>query len=431
MRSLARKAPFKGRLPLLIATVAVVTACVSPPPQRELPEPVVPEGVENPWRQDLALLERELPRRHYDLFHTISPEAFREMVSAIDAAAPALSEEEFELELRKLLASVGDSHTTLAWEPEELYPLTFGQLKEGIITLSAAEDGREALGMRLVAIDGLSIDEVRERLVPIISHENAAQLANRFTQLMRSPTFLQQLGVTESDEIARFTFADYQGGRFTLPVEPVRVDRMPEFRSVTDQIGYTRESAPLFLLNSGANYWYEHEPGKRLLYIAYNQCAEDPDRPMNQFADEIRRILQEGSVEQVVVDLRRNGGGDSRVLQPILRLLAREAGGREVYVFIGAGTYSSAVLNAIELEQEAGAILVGSATGGRPNHYGEVRELVLPNLGATVRYSTKYFEMYEGERGEQDALYPDIEAPYSLSALIQKRDPAMEAIGLR
>jgi hypothetical protein len=39
--------------------------------------------------------------------------------------------------------------------------------------------------------------------------------------------------------------------------------------------------------------------------------------------------------------------------------------------------------------------------------------------------------MYTGTRSDQDAIYPDIEAPYSFSALIQKRDPAMEAISVR
>lgn len=427
MGSLSRKIGLWG-WPALLLGLSLLTACVSSPPQRELPEPVVPEDVEDPWRQDLALLERELPRLHYDLFHTLSPQEFQRRVRAIDEAAPGLSKTEFELELRKLLASVGDSHTTLAWEPEELFPVSFSRLEEGFIVLSAADVAIEALSMRLLAIDETPIEAVRERFAPIISHENGAQLADLFSQFVRSPRFLYHLGITRSDRVARFTFADYQGGTFTIPLEPVPVTRMPELVSLVDRIGYTRESAPLYLLNSEKRYWFEHAPERRLLYIAYNQCSEDPERPMDQFTGEIRRVLREGAVDRVVVDLRRNGGGDSRVLRPLVRLLAEAAENREIYVFIGAKTYSSAVLNAIELEQEAGAILVGSPTGGRPNHYGEVRELELPNLGATARYATKYFEIYEGEKGEQDAIFPDIEAPYSLAALIQKRDPAMEAI---
>lgn len=417
-------------LPLLL--IALLGGCVSRgAPEQPLPEPVVPEGVEDPWRQDLAILERELPRRHYDLFHTLSPEEFRERIRAIDEVARELSATEFELKLRELLASVGDSHTTLAWDPSELYPVTFGHLQEGLVCLSAAPGAIEALSMRLVAVDETPIDVVRDRLAPIIAHENEAQLNNTFAQFLRSPSFLHGLGITSTERTARFTFADYQGGQFTIPLEAVPTDRMPELERLTERLGYTRESAPLYLLNSDKLYWYEHDRERELLYIAYNQCREDPDRPMVEFAREIEEVLGKAAVERVVVDLRRNGGGDSRVLKPLVRAFRDSSGSYELYVFIGGRTYSSALLNAIELEQEAGALLVGSPTGGRPNHYGEVRELELPNLGATVRYSTKYFEMYEGERGEQDAIYPHIEAPYSLAALIQKRDPAMEAIGLR
>ncbi|MFW5827416.1 MAG: hypothetical protein ACOCU4_04955 [Alkalispirochaeta sp.] len=58
-------------------------------------------------------------------------------------------------------------------------------------------------------------------------------------------------------------------------------------------------------------------------------------------------------------------------------------------VIIGRDAFSFAVLNAITLKQEAGAQFVGEPSGGRPNHYGEVKMFELPNLGRTVQYSTK------------------------------------------
>ena len=37
-------------------------------------------------------------------------------------------------------------------------------------------------------------------------------------------------------------------------------------------------------------------------------------------------------------------------------------------------------------------IFVGEETGGKPNHFGEVRSFKLPNSGLEVSYSTKYFK---------------------------------------
>ncbi|MDC7242938.1 MAG: hypothetical protein PQJ44_03060 [Sphaerochaetaceae bacterium] len=65
-----------------------------------------------------------------------------------------------------------------------------------------------------------------------------------------------------------------------------------------------------------------------------------------------------------------------------------------MYVCIGNSTYSSGLLNAIELKEDLGAILVGEPTGGKPNCYGEVQELILPNTELLVKYSTKEFTIY-------------------------------------
>jgi hypothetical protein len=54
-------------------------------------------------------------------------------------------------------------------------------------------------------------------------------------------------------------------------------------------------------------------------------------------------------------------------------------------------------------------LTLGEATGGKPNHYGEISSFILPNSEMTVSYCTKYFET---TNGDPDALYPDIALPH-------------------
>src|SRR5690606_997992 len=129
-------------------------------------------------------------------------------------------------------------------------------------------------------------------------------------------------------------------------------------------------------------------------YFQYNVCADDPDRPFAQFTQELFAEVDTQPVERMVVDLRFNGGGDSRVLQPFLKALANRPH-LAVYTLIGRSTFSSALMNAIALDQQAAAVLVGEPTGGRPNHYGEVRRFVLPNAKLPISYATKYFRMLD------------------------------------
>ena len=87
------------------------------------------------------------------------------------------------------------------------------------------------------------------------------------------------------------------------------------------------------------------------------------------------------------LDLRNNGGGSDGVLVPILMLvpgLVEE--GVKVYGLVGEATYSSAIINAVELV-DAGGVLAGSPTSGSVNHFGSTGSFTLPNSGIRVSCS--------------------------------------------
>jgi C-terminal processing protease CtpA/Prc len=95
-----------------------------------------------------------------------------------------------------------------------------------------------------------------------------------------------------------------------------------------------------------------------------------------------------------------------------------------VYAIIGRQTFSSGMLNAVQL-RDAGAILVGEETGGKPNSYGEVRSLQLPNSGLSVYYSTKFIQ---ASATTGDSLMPAILVPLSSDDFFARRDPVLDAI---
>ncbi|NMA52753.1 MAG: peptidase S41, partial [Peptococcaceae bacterium] len=96
-----------------------------------------------------------------------------------------------------------------------------------------------------------------------------------------------------------------------------------------------------------------------------------------------------------------------------------------LYVIIGRGTYSSAVLNAVRLKKETNASFVGEATGGEPNHYGEVKQFTLPNSEKPIRYSTKYFKWLDEDT---NTLEPDMVIEETFAAYRAGVDPVTEWI---
>jgi hypothetical protein len=393
------------------------------------------EGSDSSWARDIEVLGNELPKCHKNLFFQLSEAEYRARLRTLEAELGTLSDLEVELRVRRLLADLGDAHTGLSLQHEQIYPLSFLHFADGTYLMKASAEYAEYLGMRLVSVDQTPLGEARRRISTIIPYDNRAQLWNRYASYLVIPRYLGGLGIItgngERPSAATFVFRSEAGERHSVEVDPVSRDASLEWRRLTQHvlsIPEDRKDIPLYMQNTRQAYWSRYLESEGILYMQYNECREDPAKPFRPFARGIERELRREGVRKLVIDLRFNGGGDSRVLHPLIRTLERDyREGREyeLYTIVGRGTFSSAVLNAIDLKQRAGAVLVGEPSAGRPNHYGEVKSMRLPHSGMRLFYSTKYFSRYEKD---SNALYPDISVAWSFADILTWNDEAMEAV---
>jgi hypothetical protein len=94
-------------------------------------------------------------------------------------------------------------------------------------------------------------------------------------------------------------------------------------------------------------------------------------------------------------------------------------------LIIGRWTYSSGILNALEISEISGVTVYGENTGGSPNHLGEVRVTELPWSGVQIRYPTKYFQKVEGEGS---TMIPDIQIPLTPAMLFNGENRILDSI---
>lgn len=418
---------------LVLIVLLAMAGCVSAPER----DPLVSDPGSHPWREDLAIFADLLQKRHVDLFFELPRAEFATMIRDLDAQAPTLTAAEFDLELRRILTAIGDSHTTMSYGIETAYPVGFHLFTDGMYAVATARQYQDVLGTRLIAIDGSPVPLLLEAARGITPHDNDSQIALAAPTYLMMPELLAAAGLTARSDKATFTFRDEQGDRFSVTVEAVSRETVSEMVSLSsrlDEIAASRGGEqPLSRRSTDRFYWHTYDERRDLLYLQYNVCREDPRYPMDQFAGDVMASIRLDEPAVVLIDLRRNGGGDSRILGPLIRALEADALGRDyrLAVAIGRRTFSSAVLNAIDLRQKADAVFVGEPSGGRPNHYGEVRTFELPNLGRTVQYSTRYFHSYRpapGSDPDPPALIPDIAAPSSFAAYVQGRDPVIDAV---
>ena len=71
------------------------------------------------------------------------------------------------------------------------------------------------------------------------------------------------------------------------------------------------------------------------------------------------------------------------------------------------------------------AILIGEPTSGKPNHFGEVKTMTLPESKFALKYSTKYFTH---SKKDTDSIIPDLLVETSIDDFVNGIDPVYEAI---
>lgn len=186
---------------------------------------------------------------------------------------------------------------------------------------------------------------------------------------------------------------------------------------------------PLYRQNSEYVFWSAYLEKQQVLYFKYNFCKNAKEISVKEYTELLLDFLNEAPAKKLVIDLRNNLGGDSTLLDPFIEKIEGIKSLKtdmNVFVIIGRDTFSSALLNAFSLKEISNCLIVGEASGGKPNCYGEVLYFDLKNSKLKIRYSTQYYNLIDDDLAE--SLFPDVEFEVSFKDYLENKDPCMEYI---
>lgn len=381
------------------------------------------------WRADLHALADALATRHKDAFTQVSREQFSAAVNDLDARIGNLSDAQVVLEFKRLVAMVGDAHTQLGDAKGRFnrpyFPFSVLLLGDGVYITATTPAQTSLLGKKIARVGSTPIDEVIAKLGAIIPHENDAWLRVQARMLLMSPDALQFVGVIDDPQQASFTLADEAGVEnvVTLALMQPGERQSPDPRLAQNNLAPTLRQRP-----TGAIYASMMLPDSRDLYVWYDSCSDMQGKTVAKFAAETLDRIERDKPERIFIDLRRNSGGNSALILPLIKGLAGRDDLKQrgrLFVLIGPGTFSSGLWAAQDLRKSTSAILVGSPTGGKPNSFGEQRSVQLPNSGLTLFYSTK--KWMRDPDGDPDSLEPDLLIEATYADLIGGKDAVLDA----
>lgn len=394
------------------------------------PPPASAERVTG-WRGDVAWLVAEIQRLNAPIGEPVLTEAFARQAARLSADIPELDDAAVTVRMMQLVASLGRGHNGLfPWITPR-----FGALNQAPLSLFAFAGGdvrivhasapfEHLIGYRVTQVGDLPTLNALMTVASVVERENDMDLLWRGPEFLTSPVVLHSLGVSRSKDSLRLVLEGRYGDSVVvLPTGPF-TRRRPLGANPR-----ARSPLPRTLRNSDAPFSLHWLSSDRVLYLEFDNVIDAREEMLQAFGERLAHILDARKPAGIVIDLRRNNGGDTYLYRSLLRTLVGWDAKRQgrLYVIIGRNTYSAAENFIVDLDRLTDAIFVGEPSGGKPSTHGNESPLVLPWSGLQGGLSAVYWQIGDA-RDKRLWIAPQIFAPPTAQDWLENRDSPLSAI---
>jgi hypothetical protein len=381
---------------------------------------------EEGWNYDLDFFVSEIRRMHYAYHSGPLPTGFEEDVRGLRKRIPELSDAAMRPEIQRLLARLGDGHTSLGGAPHHRIPCIFYEFSDGFFMIDAPDDCR-CIGDRVVAVGPTPIRTAVQKITPFLSVDNAMGVRLQAPVYLRDPEYLRAAGIASSDSEVALTLEGRDGSKHTYSAKST--DNPNPRRKLFPSKLASAGAVPRYLKQVDDDYWLETLPDGGTVYFQFNQVLNKPQETIEQFAPRLREALVSPKIRNLIVDVRHNSGGNLTLFSPVLRAIIAFEASRDnpgIYVITGRQTFSAAQVFVNELDHYTSAIFAGEPAGSKPNFIGESAPTKLPYSGLTMTISTRYHQTDDQDR--RTWIAPKIPVALSSEDYFANRDPVMDAV---
>lgn len=397
---------------------------------------------------DIDALVYALSEIHPDMFSVCRQADFMRAVREAKASLPdSLGILELYRRAAPLVSLLGDGHTALGFPFDRVFtkslkriPLSFDVADRHTLLCTRSLDSVIPRGARILSVNGRTADEMLASALPYVSGERESFRISQLSYMFGA--FFQMLYAADT-----YTVRYLQAGS--------RQPREATFPAMTwDEL---RPRMPASAPADARPYSFRIDRARGLALLDFRAFRDA--RGMKTFADSLFRTLREEGIRHLVIDIRRNGGGDSSVGDVLLRYLApepftqmeralvrrsplvlrllgnpglepglaffeqspesyhrplTEAEGRfdgKVYLLTSPYTFSSAASFAWTFRMTGAGLIVGRETGGMNVSYGDYLRYRLPVSGLQCAISYKRFWQFRASEDDIHGALPDLDVP--------------------
>ncbi len=436
----------------ILLSLTSCTAEVSPE------DNIVIEDKKNYISKDDMIEDLEYLRNIINNVHpsTIEPlgEPKNELINdAIHNISENMSIEDFYFIIKKILVSLGDAHTDTfekISDDEKTSKIEYLWLSDGLYI------GKDIKGLKkgdkILAIEDKNTEDILNELSTIVSHENLYWVKAMGEIHLNTEAYVNYLGLkNQNDEMV---FKVLRNGEEIL--ETIN------FKEIIGDI-----PSPIYNRRSNNYKLLENE---NLAIIEINTCVNDGAYRtlLKNFFMEVNKK----NIDNIVIDLRNNTGGNSTVIDEFINYLPVEkykSNGiyvryseetneilesdydkntlrfrditeiipeskpkdlifnGDIYILTSKYTFSSGNDFAVIFQDNNLGTIVGEPTGNAPNCYGDLLDFTLPKSKINFTISYKKF-LRPNKEIKTNFLEPDVLVETKIEDILNNIDPQMEKV---
>ena len=387
--------------------------------------------------------------------------ATRELAQArlgeLEARAGSLSPAEMLVGLAQIGALTDNAHSGVRYRdpralPAARLPLRLLWFPDALIVARATGDAADLAGARVLAVEGLAPEALYQRTKSL---QGGSEINRRkyLPGLIESLGVLHAVGVAkETDRIAlKLKLASGKVVERVVAmaandaVSPTADDErlwlpQPLTNETTWKTAISADALPVYLQDAALPFRTVPMPDSDALYIQFRSNEDETGYPIADFTARVEAEIATRKPKHLILDLRFDVGGNLLTTLAFMRTLPAKAAGR-TYLLVGNYTYSAGIVSAAAVKKGGGdrVTVVGEALGDRLAFWSEGGRVSLPNSHFGLRYTNGTFDLDKGCAAIPQcldklvdvnfvSLLPQIAAPLTSEAYLDKRDPALDAV---
>ncbi|MFP2994837.1 hypothetical protein ABN763_02955 [Spongiivirga sp. MCCC 1A20706] len=390
------------------------------------------------YQKDLRYLQKTIHTNFPFLFKKITQEKWDTAVEKFYKEIPNLQTHEIKVGLARIVSLFEYGHTQITFSTvaeDQVLPINLYQFSDGVYIEGGDQQYQEAIGGKVLEIEGVPIKKALQMIRPVVPVENDQYFKAYGMRFVSLPTVLHAQGITKQLQNSIEFTVSKNGKTFkqqitAQPLENRSVDyclTKPNERWVSAR---DQSKTPLYLKHLNEKfYFFEYLPGSKTLYVRQSSVFNDEKEPLADFYKRMFDFIDTHNVEKLVYDVRLNGGGNNYNNKTLIKgLMARpkiNQQGKFFYI-IGRNTFSACQNLTNEIENYTEAIRIGEPTAENKNFYGDAKWITLPNskLRALISYAW-WQDMPQWEN--MDWTLPHIAIEMSFEQYVKNQDPVLQA----